>query len=539
FIVSIGVLSLISLGAVGQFIIFNILDIPIQVCLLAFSTMAISSVISGFVIEKIKRKRLFFFSYSIWGICMMLIAIFMLFPAIKLPFYLIFLLIIVITSSINVTFGISYVNSYLRMEHRGGSLGFYVGLGILFFGLVTGAWILDREGKYTLFILGGLNFMVGIASYFNSKKIGGEIVLNNPIKIPKYIEIKANLIAYYIGSLVFGLFLGIVLVSLVSNEMMLSFTSVENVDYFKNFSVFQEIAAAFGLPLYVFTFAVAGFTSPIFSIIFGKLIDKYGRKRIFLTANVLISIDLLFFSMATHIVFIILFALCLAMIAGIYFQIIYIIWPDLAPEGKLARYVGIGFSSLVFGVFIGMGYIFFIIAQAIDPAKQLNLLILINNAVAMVSFIPFFFMKETLPPEEELFWQNEIINIHVIHKGGVIMSYYSFIFEEGVREGEEERDPLLFSSGITGISTFLQEVVESKERVENIDHQDKKLMFEYGNNFTVVLLTKRILKILRNKLHLLANDIQELLGSVIESWNGDLDSVQPIKSLIVRFFVNN
>ncbi len=83
---------------------------------------------------------------------------------------------------------------------------------------------------------------------------------------------------------------------------------------------------------------------------------------------------------------------------------------------------------------------------------------------------------------------------------------------------------------------MLQEMMKSKERVEYIDHQDKKLMFQYGNGFVVVLLTKKMLHILRSKLKQLTEDIERIYGDQIINWNGSLDIFPQMHILVKKNF---
>ena len=95
---------------------------------------------------------------------------------------------------------------------------------------------------------------------------------------------------------------------------------------------------------------------------------------------------------------------------------------------------------------------------------------------------------------------------------------------------------LILTGGITGISQILQQMVDSAEKIGVIDHEDKKLIFEYGNGFTIVLITKSVLKILKTKLESLKNEIFDLFGDVIPTWDGNMDIFLPVRSLIKNYF---
>jgi len=140
-------------------------------------------------------------------------------------------------------------------------------------------------------------------------------------------------------------------------------------------------------------------------------------------------------------------------------------------------------------------------------------------------------MKESLPPAEEMSWANEILHLYVIKDGGIVMNEFSFT-------GEEVFDADLLAGGMTGIATILKEMIASQEtKLKVIDHEDKKIIFDYGKGFTVVLIGLKDLKILRVKLNLLTQQIENVFWEILEFWQGDLDIFKPINTMIKNIFV--
>jgi CTP:phosphocholine cytidylyltransferase-like protein len=84
---------------------------------------------------------------------------------------------------------------------------------------------------------------------------------------------------------------------------------------------------------------------------------------------------------------------------------------------------------------------------------------------------------------------------------------------------------------------ILKEMTDSKEKLKVIDHEDKKLLFEYGENFFTTLVTRKALKILRTKLADLTAEIEGVFWETIASWNGNLDVFAPLKTMIRNYFV--
>ncbi|MHA1783968.1 MAG: hypothetical protein ACTSVE_02100 [Candidatus Helarchaeota archaeon] len=160
------------------------------------------------------------------------------------------------------------------------------------------------------------------------------------------------------------------------------------------------------------------------------------------------------------------------------------------------------------------------------------MIIIIVISISELSLIPYISMKESLPPSEEIEWAKDILHIYVIKDSGVMISDYSFTDEEDV-------DTDLFSGGISGISSILQEMIDSEQRIKVIDHEDKKLLFEHSKQFSIVLVAKKDLNIYHVKLKRLADEIQSIFWETISTWNGDLEIFNPLKTMIRNHFVED
>ena len=85
--------------------------------------------------------------------------------------------------------------------------------------------------------------------------------------------------------------------------------------------------------------------------------------------------------------------------------------------------------------------------------------------------------------------------------------------------------------------TLLQEMTKSAQRLKIIDHEDKKILFEYGDKFTVALMAAKDLRILRTKLEKLAEEIQNVFWETLESWDGNVEIFTPINTMIRNYFI--
>ncbi len=538
-IASIGLQSVLFLGAVGQYYIlyFNGFGDKTIFSLVFFISLGLSSIIVGLLIDKIKKNRqILFFSYVIWGILLLA----SLNANSNMVIIFSYFILLGIFSAINIVLGMSFVNSYLTIEKRGYTLGKYIGAGFLFFAVCTVVRVIPSLGlSFSILLLAITNITVGIVNYILIRFLAEkQIVWQNPTKIPKDYNVRVNFFLYYIGVGLFGIFLGVFLVLLSVPDDQLRIMA-NGVFFFENIIPWLDAAADLHIPFIVFAFGTAGILVPPLFLLFGKLMDKKGRKVIFQLACFCVSINLLLFMWTTYnpILFILLFSAGLAILVGIFFLFMYVIWPDLAPSEKMGRYCGIGYSSFVFGAIIGISVTFGLFSIASSGSILEYLIVCLSDAIIAVSLVPLISMKETLPPIAEMNWQREVLYLYILTDTG--LPVYNYSFESNLSSGGiSENFKMLFTGGIMGVSQILKEMTESKKKVQAIDHQDKKLIFEYGEGYQIVLISNKVLKTLRLKLELLNSDFQTIFGLMIKNWNGgDTSCFSPIQGLIDKYFL--
>lgn len=98
------------------------------------------------------------------------------------------------------------------------------------------------------------------------------------------------------------------------------------------------------------------------------------------------------------------------------------------------------------------------------------------------------------------------------------------------------QDSDLISSGLTGIQGLLAEMVQSKQRLKVVDHQDVKILFEYGEYSTIALIACENFHIYHFKLSALMQQFENLFQDVLAKWMGETDVFLPVKRLIESIF---
>ena len=77
---------------------------------------------------------------------------------------------------------------------------------------------------------------------------------------------------------------------------------------------------------------------------------------------------------------------------------------------------------------------------------------------------------------------------------------------------------------------------QSTEELKRIDHGDLKILLEHGSNVFIALLVKEEMKIYWDKLERLHRTIDSLFGSILESWNGNLEYFEPLRIIVEEDF---
>lgn len=529
-LVSIGLMPTVCIGFVPLINIFEEYGFSTAYLMVYWTTFGLSCVVIGFILDKIKSKDKLCFSYVIWGF--LVIGLIYIIP--NLTLILTFIVLIAITTAANTITAASYISSHTQVNRRGFHTGFYLGIGWLI--IAGGAYISFLNLFLNLALLAMFSIAAGVIGFllFNSKRV--ELTWEQQMVIPRDYDVKRNGFVFYVSTLIFGVFLGIIVYLL---GLWGTFTDWGSSVYLQNIPEYHALAEMLGfgtmstrLYLANFDFLGIGLMAAFFCPMIGKLMDKVGRKPVFFAANLAIPAVLVMFAWWDIEAFLIICVILYALIVTVFVVINCNVWSDLAPEGKVARFNGYGWSSLGLGGASGFFLGIFVTSGIIEIDLLVILAVLI---VSELSLIPFVLMKESLPPSEEIEWRKELIHLFVISSGGVVMSDYSFV-NTSESDGIDSVD--LLAGGISGITAILKEMIGSDHRLKSIDHEDKKLLFEYAydNLFLVALLANKDLNILRTKLKKLTAQIQAVFWETIEKWDGNLEILSPINTLIRSYF---
>lgn len=517
-LVSIGVMTTMTFGFVPLINFLNTYYMVILVFLF-WTPFGITCLIFGHYIDKVQSKEKLLIAYPIWGILIIMLN----FMTQNIIMAIIIIIAIAVLTSFNVIIGTSYMSSNIQITKRGFTAGIYLGIG---WGLVAlTAFISFINLHVNLIVLGIMNILVGVFSFFLIKYRNATLNWQQLVNVPRDFDVRKNGLIYWMSSLVFSTFLGIIVFLLGTR---INFVYTDSI-YLQNVIYYYEVAESFGLGLVNFDFIVVGLLNVVISPLFGKLTDKYGRKRIFLITNLFIPLVLIFFTLWQLFAFLVVSLILYSCVCASYVVMEAAVWSDLAPENGVARFNGYGWSSN--GIGGSIGFIAGYLITLPEFSARIDILVIMTIIIlSEISMIPFVSMKDSLPPAEEIEWFKEILHLYVIKEGGVFLTDYSFTEQDTF-------DVDLLAGGMTGVTTILKEMVDSEKKLKAVDHEDKKIMFEFGKGFFIVLIANKELRILREKLIKLKRQIDDVYWETMEIWAGDLDIFKPIKTMIKNIFI--
>ncbi len=130
----------------------------------------------------------------------------------------------------------------------------------------------------------------------------------------------------------------------------------------------------------------------------------------------------------------------------------------------------------------------------------------------------------------EFGWKEKMKELFIIGPNGGTLFHYSFL------DVTNNQIPDLISAGLAGIKDLLAEMIQSKQKLKVVDHQDIKIIFEYGNYSTIALVAFENLHIYQSKLASLTKQFEDLFQDVLINWRGETEVFLPSRRLIEEIF---
>ncbi len=148
------------------------------------------------------------------------------------------------------------------------------------------------------------------------------------------------------------------------------------------------------------------------------------------------------------------------------------------------------------------------------------------------SLMTLFFVG--LPRLSEIDYFEKVKRIFIMHNSGIPIFEQTFKKEQDFKETDLRSS--LFAGGLTTVSQWITDLIQSKGHLEIVDHGDVKIIFEYGKYTINVLIVEEVLNILKNKLKTITNEVENLYQDILPTWEGDMSPFELLKNIIQQNF---
>lgn len=122
-------------------------------------------------------------------------------------------------------------------------------------------------------------------------------------------------------------------------------------------------------------------------------------------------------------------------------------------------------------------------------------------------------------------YEPEIKSLYIIYEDGTPI-YFHVV-------NDTTLDPTLVSGALTGISTLIKEITQTKTGVRKIDYGDGEIILEKGEKITIAAFTVSPTQEMINKITKFVKTFEESYKDVLENWDGDLSKFKNLEEKIV------
>ncbi len=130
-----------------------------------------------------------------------------------------------------------------------------------------------------------------------------------------------------------------------------------------------------------------------------------------------------------------------------------------------------------------------------------------------------------LPSLSEIHWQEYMLHVFVFHIETSVSIFDRCLLKKNLAPQKVKAD--LFSSGVSGVIGIVREMIQSEKRLKVLDHDDKKILLEYGDHVIVALVALKDLKIFREKLYSFIGKIESMFKDDFIRWTSEITKFEP------------
>ena len=312
--------------------------------------------------------------------------------------------------------------------------------------------------------------------------------------------------------------------------------------------IFGYLLAGYGFDIDFLIFGLASFT---YLIAAGCCLDNIGRKTSIVLGILVLSFFLVSFGSFIESSYI--FGLPRKVFLSIHygFSILPLLLAKLTISGDFStergnlkfrgRINSLFLSLLFFGAILG--FVFSIWINDIYDRFPIfenflpNFPNLLNGFILVILLVWMMGMKEFLVSKEKK-WADSLKNIFVFNKHGICLYNYSFEKKELIKEGTDEAgfDEDLVSGALTGVITIISEITNTKRELRQIQKDEATLLFTYGKYHIVALIVSMELPVLFKKLDAFSRAFENKFSKELKGFKGNVACFEPASFLLTKYF---
>lgn len=133
------------------------------------------------------------------------------------------------------------------------------------------------------------------------------------------------------------------------------------------------------------------------------------------------------------------------------------------------------------------------------------------------------------PALDELDWNDQMLELFIIHSSGLLMYHHKFI-------PTVDLDENLTAAGLSGAQELFKEITQSKTGLNALSVGDVNILFAQKDDFTTALVAKEPYRVLLGKARDFSDRFEIIFGDAIKNFSGEVSQFDQAERLAISLF---
>jgi len=198
----------------------------------------------------------------------------------------------------------------------------------------------------------------------------------------------------------------------------------------------------------------------------------------------------------------------------------YIIPSDYSSSNSRGKYIAVFFAAT------NTGWIISILLKPLIVTLATPIIGLIVTALLLFAISPIILTSE--PLEEALAKEVDVKGVYVISEDG------RCLFEVSFKDVLIDVD--LITSALSAVGSLIKESIHSEKTLKSIDHEDVKILVEYGKYVNSAIIADKETADVRGRLERFLKEFEYNYHDYVSHWTGDVRPFFEAYKLIESYF---